>query len=265
VGAENYTWTVEGPIIKDYDDNVDNGTLFNVSRNIEPPTLMSPNDFQQSSISFYWQPNSTDRNRTVSVAVQTADGRECEDSRDFTVVMSTDDIAKQAEDFYVVENHLIPSANTTRILQEHQNWHSRYRSPEVSYFDQGDLFFDFHNLYIAHFNAWRELFGYTSIIEWNPGSPIPRGVEIDHDARYGYRNPSDQVSLPSWFEPLGGEDRRNRTILFIQNETGYPQQIPSGHPLEGHRAIRFLSTSDPRLDESTRQFLQQFEGHISTM
>ncbi len=263
-GTENYTWTVEGPIIKEYDDNVDNGTLFNVSRNIEPPTLMSPVDFQESSISFYWQPNATDMDRTVSVTVQTSDDKKCEDSRDFTVAMSTGDIDKQAEDFYVVENHPIPSANTTRVLQEHQDWHSRYRGPEASYFDQGDLFFDFHNLFIAHFDAWRELFGYPSIIEWNPGSPIPRGIEIDHDARYGYRNESDQRPLPSWFDSLG-EDGRIRPIFFIQNETGYPQQIPPGHPLEGHRAIRFLSTSNPALDNDTRQYLQQFEGHTFPM
>jgi hypothetical protein len=259
-GTENYTWTIEGPIIKDYDDNVDNGTLFNVSRNIEPPTLMSPDDFQKSSISFYWQPNTTDMNRTVSVTVQTLDGKECQDSEDFTVAMSMDDIDKQAEDFYVEANHPIPGTNTSGVLQEHQSWHSRYRGPEASYFDQGDLFFDFHNLFIAHFDAWRELFGYSSIIEWNPGSPIPRGVEIDHNARYGYRNGNDQQPLPSWFNPLGGEDGI-RPIFFIQNETGDPQQIPAGHPLEGHRAIVFVSTSDPRLDEDTRQFLQPFEGH----
>ena len=263
-GTENYTWTVEGPIIKEYDDNVDNGTLFNVSRNIEPPTLMSPVDFQQSSISFYWQPNATDMNRTVSVTVQTSDGKICEDSKDFTVAMSMDDIDKQAEDFYVVQNHPIPTENTTNVLQEHQDWHSRYRGPEASYFDQGDLFFDFHNLFIAHFDAWRELFGYPSIIEWNPGSPIPRGVEIDHDSRYGYRNERDQQPLPSWFDPRGGEDGI-RPIFFIQNETGYPQQIPPGHPLEGHRAIIFVSTSNPALDNDTRQFLQQFEGHTFPM
>jgi hypothetical protein len=260
-GTENYTWTVEGPIIKEYDDNVDNGTLFNVSRNIEPPTLMSPDDFQESSISFYWQPNATDMNRTVSVTVQTSDGEICEDSKDFTVAMSMDDIDKQAEDFYVVENHPIPTENTTSVLQEHQDWHSRYRGPEASYFDQGDLFFDFHNLFIAHFDAWRELFGYPSIIEWNPGSPIPRGVEIDHDARYGYRNASDQQPLPSWFDPRGGGEDGIRPIFFIQNETGYPQQIPPGHLLEGHRVIIFVSTSNPALDDNTRQFLQQFEGH----
>lgn len=31
--------------------------------------------------------------------------------------------------------------------------------------------------------------------------------------------------------------------------------------MEGHRAIAFVNTSDPDLDNDTRQFLQQFEGH----
>lgn len=212
-GNENYTWTVEGPLIKDYDDNVDNATLFNVSRNIEPPTLMSAADFQKSSISFYWQPNTTDVTRTVSVTVQTLDGKRCEDSRDFTVAISTDDIDKQAEDFYVEQNRL-PNVNSSTVLQEHEGWHSRYAGPDSSYVNQGDLFFDFHNVYIAHFEAWRELFGYPSIIEWNPGSPIQRGIDIDHNERYGYRNESDQQSLASWFEVPGGEDGIRPIFLF---------------------------------------------------
>src|SRR4051794_18629290 len=61
---QNYSWTVEGPIIKDYDDNVYNSTYLTSSLNLDPPTYMSPSDFQKSDISFYWQPNKTDTTRT---------------------------------------------------------------------------------------------------------------------------------------------------------------------------------------------------------
>jgi hypothetical protein len=206
-GTKNYTWTVEGPIIKDYDSNVDNGTLFNVSSGIEPPTVMSPLDFQQSNISFYWQPNATDMNRTVSVTVQTSDGKNCEDSRDFTVTISTDDINKQAEDFYVEQNHrkptLVPGRTIPEVLIEHAFWHSRYSIGDTSYFDRGDLFFDFHNLFIKHFNEWRKIFGYSPIVAWSPGTPLDRGVDIDHRNR----NPSYiPQPLPSWFQHYPGPE-----------------------------------------------------------
>jgi hypothetical protein len=200
-GTENYTWTVEGPIIKDYDDNVDNGTLFNVSRNVEPPALMSPGDFQESSISFYWQPNATDMNRTVSVTVQTSDGKNCEDSKDYTVAMSIDDIDKQAEDFYVEENHPIPGTSTSSVLQEHGDWHLRYRFSNERYNDNGDLFFDFHKLFLAHFDAWRTNFGYPSIVAWNPSTPLPSGIDVDHNNRGASYSP---LPLPTWFQDYPG-------------------------------------------------------------
>jgi hypothetical protein len=160
---QNYTWRVEGPIIKDYDDNVYNSTYLTASLNIDPPTFMSLPDFQEPDISFYWQPNATDTIRTVTVSVQTSNGI-CQDSKDFTVAKNNDDITLQAEDFYVEKNHpvgLTPDGRvTTRVLQQHQQWHRDFPQLTTEYAGHGDLFFDFHRLYIAHFDAWRNLFGY---------------------------------------------------------------------------------------------------------
>jgi hypothetical protein len=202
-GTENYTWTVEGPIIKDYDNTVFNNTQLNVSSGVEEETLMSPVDFQERSISFYWQPyatNETDTNRTVSVTVQTSDGKKCEDSRDFTVAKSTDDINKQAEDFYV----------HSEVLEEHEAWHNTYAFWNESYNDMGDLFFDFHNKYIKHFNEWRELFGYPAIEPWDPGTELKTGN--DTGSHHKTRNRSyDPEPLPTWFQPVPGPENGNTT------------------------------------------------------
>jgi hypothetical protein len=158
---------VEGPIIKDYDDNVYNSTLFSVSQSLEDPTPMSSSDFQKRDIQFYWKPNATTLNRNVTVQVETTNGGVCKDSKIFTV-QKGNDIDHQAEDFYVEQNHPLPDPfgdpDSTRILSQHAQWHVDYPSDDARYNNQGDLFFDFHRLFIAHFNAWRAEFGYTPIV-----------------------------------------------------------------------------------------------------
>src|SRR5688500_17782048 len=104
---QNYTWTVKGPIVKDYDDNVYNSTLFSVSQSLEDPTPMSSNDFQKHDIQFYWQLNATHPNRNVTVLVETTNGSVCNDSKIFTV-QKDNDIDHQAEDFYIEQNHPMP-------------------------------------------------------------------------------------------------------------------------------------------------------------
>jgi hypothetical protein len=137
---QNYSWSVEGPIIKDYDDNVYNSTYMTSSLNLDPPTYMSQPDFQKSDISFYWQPNKTDPTRTVSVDVITSNGT-CQDSKDYTVAKNNDDINLQAEDFYVEKNHPVGLAPDnrimTRVLQQHQQWHRDFPSLTSAYANNG--------------------------------------------------------------------------------------------------------------------------------
>ena len=203
---QNYTWIVEGPIVKDYDDNIYNSSLFSVSQSLEDPTPMSSNDFQKQDIEFYWQPNATRINRNVTVMVETTDGSECKDSKVFTV-QKGNDIDHQAEDFYVEQNHPMPDPfgdpNSTRTLSQHAQWHIDYVPDEPSYNNQGDLFFDFHRVFIAHFNAWRADFGYPPIVAWDPNTAIPKGPDIDHASRelWGVEYyPNLNQSLPEYFK-----------------------------------------------------------------
>ena len=245
---QNYTWTVEGPIIKDYDDNVYNSTYLTASLNIDPPTFMSTSDFQKPDISFYWQPNIniTDITRTVAVSVHTSNAI-CQDSKDYTVAKNNDDITLQAEDFYVEKNHpvgLTPDGRlTTRVLQQHQQWHRDFPQLTTEYAGHGDLFFDFHRLYIAHFDAWRNLFGYPTIVVWDPGTALPKGVDVNHTNRGQNYVP---VTLPPWFRnQAGAVGVENRNITFVRSFEGQ-NQLPSGHPLanSGLR-IEFFDPIDP--------------------
>ena len=73
--------------------------------------------------------------------------------------------------------------NSTRVLQEHNAWHERYHFWDESYNDKGDSFLQFHKLYLAHFDGFRNVFGYPPIEAWDPGTPLSSGSSVDHDAR----------------------------------------------------------------------------------
>ena len=233
----NYSWTVEGPIIKDYDDSVYNSTYMTSSLNIDPPTFMTPIDFQKADISFYWQPNKTDAIRTVSVHVLTSNGS-CNTSKEYTIAKNNNNTDLQAEDFYVEKNHpvgLTPDNRVmTRVLQQHQQWHRDFPILTLGYANNGDLFFDFHRSYIAHFDAWRSLFGYPPITSWDPSTVLPKGVEFNHTKRsVNETNPYSPIALPPWFKNQPGADGpENRSIMFIRSFDGQ-NQLPNDNPLAG--------------------------------
>jgi hypothetical protein len=109
------------------------------------------------------------------------------------------------------------------------------------------LFFDFHRLYIAHFDAWRNLFGYPSIITWDPGTALPLGIEVNHTMRdVNDTNPYRPLTLPQWFRNQPGADGlENRSITFVRNFTGQ-NQLPAGHPLAASGLqIDFFGPIDP--------------------
>jgi hypothetical protein len=212
--AQNYTWNIEGPIIKEYDDDVYRSNALTASANLEEPIYMSPDDFRQIGIQFYWD-NSTDTNRTITLTVRTTDGMSCQDSQAVTVERDFDNIDLQAEDFYVEANHRTGLGNDTRVLKQHENWHQNYSNSQPSYIDNGDLFFDFHKNYIAHFNLWRNTFGYDNIKAWNPEFQPERGIDINHVNRdpINETHPYEPHPLPSWFKhQRGGEGNETRDV-----------------------------------------------------
>ena len=100
----SYLWTVEGEIIKDYDDNVLGGIHGTI---VNPPINMSAEDFLKPTISFYWKPTE-DKNRTVTVSAESVNGL-CNTERTIRVEKGTD-VDTQPEDFYVAQNHPFPTS-----------------------------------------------------------------------------------------------------------------------------------------------------------
>ena len=195
VTPEGFAWAIEPDIVKNYDDRVFEGNLLS---SVDPVTPMAPSDFQKPRVSFYWK-SEADTNRTVGVRVLTEDGI-CQDVENYTVRIGNT-TNTQPEDFYVVSNDRIGS-NSTRVLQEHNAWHRQYMHNAPSYNDKGDLFFQFHKLYLAHFDAFRNEFGYPPIQIWDPGTALPSGLSVDHASRAGSYS---SASLPTWFiaQPSG--------------------------------------------------------------
>ena len=211
VTPEGYAWAIEPDIVKGYDNrvfDVDEGTGQRILSGVDPATPMAPSDFQKSRVSFYWKPE-IDTDRTVGVRVLTEDGV-CEGVENYSVKIGNTSNT-QAEDFYVVSNDRM--GNSSRVLQEHNAWHNAYWEMDPSYVDKGDLFFQFHKVFLAHFDTFRNEFGYPPIQVWDPGTSLPTGFDVDHSGR----NISSYVSqdLPTWFiaQPSGNGpvERQNVT------------------------------------------------------
>ena len=214
-GISDYTWTIQGPAIKEYDDDVYQSSLLSAPFNLIPPIPLSSADLKNPEVSFYWQLDPVNENRNVTLNVKNINEETCTDTKTFKVKMGNTTIT-QAEDFYVEKNHPLPGPDSTNILQQHRQWHDDYDVGDNTYNNNGDLFFDFHKLYIAHFDKWRDTFGYSLIESWNPGTPLPTGVTIDHENREVSYIPR---VLPSWFTMHPGIDGPDRVPLALPCET----------------------------------------------
>ena len=190
------------------------------------PTRMMPSDYNQSSITYYWQVNNSDPVRTVSLNVTGLDGETCSDSASYNITLNNDDINLQAEDFYVLENHKKPFNANTKVLSQHTNWHD---DKDIFYDPNypGDLFIDFHKNYLAHFDVYRTTFGYPNISAWNPGEELKSSIQTGHDDR----NPTYvPLALPPWFKQHANEDgQEKRIITFVRRFEGQNQYLLTIH------------------------------------
>ena len=222
-GGDSFQWTVEGDIVKDYSETTNRpwSTM-----------AMAPGDFQQKTISFYWKPlanqkhpnNAGPQPRKVSVNV-TEGNSTCNAERTINVERNNTDITKQAEDFFT-SNH------SRRTLTEHTAWHVRFRFDRAS--QGGALFFDFHNQYISRFNSWRAEFGYPSVGIWDPATPLPTGIDIDHSPRPGTTTAAAH-GKPSWFTIPGGTTGRPRNGWVCDTGAGQTRlaDFPANQKLLG--------------------------------
>jgi hypothetical protein len=213
-----FQWTVDGDILRDYDDYTRTPAAPDTYVSGFKPIPMAAADFQNQTILFYWGPDPTQINpsnagavaRHVKVTV-TAGTQICADDKAFNVERNNTDPRRDAEHWYT-SNHPASAGAPGRVLGEHALWHSDHMFWAAAY--NGNQFFVFHRMYIATFNAWRKRFGYPPIgAPYDPNTPIPTGVDVDH-VRVGCPGPlgpttpcppgpNPGLPKPSWFTATG--------------------------------------------------------------
>jgi hypothetical protein len=207
-----YSWTIDGPTIKDY--NEDLGSEQTPTPGAALPwstTPLAPSDLTASSVSFYWvpsaaqlEPNNGPFTRNVALAVTITGGGACSVTVPYTVERNESDITRQAEDFYT-SNH--KSATTTNplfghVVDEHIFWHQSVH--DLTSFPVWMRFLAWHGEFIRRFDQWRQEFGYNAVAPWYPGNPLPSGPQFDADAGLRLVYVADSNHIPTYYTLTGG-------------------------------------------------------------
>ena len=214
-----YQWSVDGAILKDYSEIAYLPDKPNPRWSTTP---MGPSDFRNQDIAFYWKPPAD--SRPVSVEATLVDGKTCNATRNINVERDTTDPTKQAEDYYT-SNH------NERVLDEHDQWHldNDFKTAQA-----GAEFFDFHRRFLDRFNSWRSEFGYLPVKEWDPGTKLPEGFDIEHKLRDGDYNPATH-GKPKWFTITGGPEARDSNPWPCDEQAGQTElaDFPADQKLLG--------------------------------
>ncbi|HLN00856.1 MAG TPA: tyrosinase family protein [Bryobacteraceae bacterium] len=207
-----YSWTIDGPTIKDYNEDLG-------SENTPTPgaalpwstTPIAPSDFTSPSVAFYWvpsaaqfEPNNGPFTRNVTLAVTRSGGGSCSVTVPYTVERNESDITRQAEDFYT-SNH--KSSGTTNplfghVVDEHIFWHQSVH--DLPSFPVWMRFLAWHGEFVRRFDLWRQEFGYNTVAPWYPGTPLPSGPQFDADAGLRLTYVADNNRIPTYYTITGG-------------------------------------------------------------
>jgi hypothetical protein len=210
-----YAWTIDGPAIKDYNDDL--GTK-------DTPTPAAPlawsttplvtADLAQASVDFYWTPSTTQIEpnngpftRNVTLTVKKSRGGTCSVTQAFAVERTMTDSNRQPEDFYT-SNHRAPTTTNPQfghVIDEHMFWHQSVH--DLTSFPVWTRFLAWHGTLMRRFDSWRQTFGYKPVDPWYPGRPLPTGPKFDVDPalRAAAYLPQNN-RIPTYFTIIGGVD-----------------------------------------------------------
>jgi hypothetical protein len=208
----SYSWTIDGPTIKDY--NEDLGT-----KNTPTPaaalgwstTALGAADLTAASVGFYWvpsaaqfEPNNGPFTRNVTLDVTNSNGGSCSVSVPYSVERNESDITRQAEDFYT-SNHRAPTTTNPlfgHVVDEHIFWHQSVHDSTA--FPVWTRFLTWHGEFIRRFDLWRQEFGYNKVLPWYPGRPLPTGPQFDADPGLRQVYVADDNRIPTYYTITGG-------------------------------------------------------------
>lgn len=207
-----YSWTIDGPTIKDYSEDL--GTEAAVPLSAATPwstTALGPADLAAASVSFYWVPSSTQFEpnngpftRSVSLAVTDTGGGSCSVTVPYTLERNETDITRQAEDFYTSNHKAVTETNPLNghVVDEHIFWHMNIDGNLT--FPNWMHFLAWHGEFVRRFDTWRQQFGYNPVAPWYPGRPLPSGPQFDADAGLRLTYVADNNHIPTYYTITGG-------------------------------------------------------------
>ena len=208
----SYSWSIDGPTIKDYSESL--GTEAMPSLSAEQPwstTALAASDLTASSVGFYWvpsaaqvEPNNGPFTRNVSLTVMKSGGGSCVANATFNVERNESDITRQAEDFYTSNHRAATETNPLdgQVVDEHIYWHMNIDGNLT--FPDWMHFLAWHGAFMRRFDQWRQEFGYNPVVPWYPGRQLPTGPQFDADAGLRLVYNADNNRIPTYYTITGG-------------------------------------------------------------
>lgn len=208
----SYSWVIDGPTIKDYNENLGTESMPTPAAALPwSTTPLAPGDLAAASVAFYWvpsaaqfEPNNGPFTRNVTLNVTESGGGTCSVLVPYTVERNEADITRQAEDFYTSNHRAATATNPLfgHVVDEHIFWHQSVH--DLATFPVWTRFLAWHGEFVRRFDLWRQEFGYNTVAPWYPGRPLPTGPQFDVDPSLRLAYSAAGNRIPTYYTITGG-------------------------------------------------------------
>lgn len=208
----SYSWVIDGPTIKDYNENLGTENMPTPAAALPwSTTPLAPGDLAAASVAFYWvpsaaqfEPNNGPFTRNVTLNVTESGGGTCSVLVPYTVERNEADITRQAEDFYTSNHRAATATNPLfgHVVDEHIFWHQSVH--DLATFPVWTRFLAWHGEFVRRFDLWRQEFGYNTVAPWYPGRPLPTGPQFDVDPSLRLAYSAAGNRIPTYYTITGG-------------------------------------------------------------